>query len=241
MNFLRVMVSDLKMIMRDPIMALLFFVPLMIGIIFKVLIYFVLPIVLEYVEFTLPLEPYLLSMTLLMTPYMLGVVMGFMMLDDKDGNIIDLVLVTPYGRLGYLLNRILFISLFTFLYSWINYVILNLVDLNLFSLLYISVLLSVFAASIGLLFFRIAGDKIIGLTYAKILNFVIIFVFADFIKAEWFVYVASLFPTFWITKLITDSGVVENYFFSGIVVLVWFLIVYMSGIGNKKRSNYGHH
>ncbi|MCD4712004.1 MAG: hypothetical protein K8R73_01860 [Clostridiales bacterium] len=240
MSFLRIMVSDLKMIMRDPIMALLFFVPLMIGIIFKLMIHFLLPLALEYVEFSLPLEPYLLSMTLLMTPYMLGVVMGFMMLDDKDGNIIDLVLVTPYGRRGYLLNRIIFISIFTFLYSMVNDVILNLVDLNIFSLLYISILLSVFAASIGLLFFRIASDKIIGLTYAKILNFVIIFVFADFIKAEWFLYVAGLFPTFWITRLITDPGVVENYIISGIVVLVWFLILYKSGMGYKKRSSYGH-
>ncbi len=241
MNFLRIMVSDLKMIMRDPIMALLFFVPLMIGIIFKLLIHFLLPFALEFVDFSLPLEPYLLSMTLLMTPYMLGVVMGFMMLDDKDGNIIDLVLVTPYGRRGYLLNRILFISIFTFLYSWINYLILNLVDLNILSLLYISILLSVFAASIGLLFFRIASDKIIGLTYAKILNLVIIFVFADFIKAEWFLYVAVLFPTFWITKLITDPDVVANNIFSGIVVLVWFFILYINGIGYKKRGSYGNH
>ncbi|HSR03549.1 MAG TPA: hypothetical protein VLM88_03080, partial [Proteiniclasticum sp.] len=73
MKYLRFFISDLKMIMRDPIMALLFFVPLMIGVIFKLLIHFLLPVVLEYVSFSRPLEPYLLSMTLLMTPYMLGV------------------------------------------------------------------------------------------------------------------------------------------------------------------------
>lgn len=241
MSFLRTMVSDLKMIMRDPIMALLFITPLLIGILFKLLIYFLLPLALKYFDFILPPEPYLLSMTLLMTPYMLGVVMGFMMLDDKDGNIMDLVLVTPYGRRGYLLNRILFISVFTFLYSWINYMVLSLVNLSFFSFLYISVVLSIFAAAIGLLFFRIASDKIIGLTYAKILNFMIIFVFADFIDEEWFDNIASLFPTFWVTKLITDPGVVINYVLAGVVVLLWFFILYFNGIGYKKRSNYGNH
>lgn len=235
MKYLRFFISDLKMILRDPIMALLFFVPLMIGIIFKLLIHFLLPVILGYISFSRPLEPYLLSMTLLMTPYMLGVVMGFRMLDDKDGHITDLVLVTPYGRRGYLVNRILFISLFTFLYTLINYHILNLVDLNMFTLLYISILLSVFAASIGLLFYKIAGDKIIGLTYAKLLNFVIVFVFADFIKAEWFIYVAVIFPTFWVTKLITDPYTSSHYIFAGVVVTVWFLLMSIGGIGRDQR------
>lgn len=236
MSYLRFFISDLKMILRDPIMALLFFVPLMIGIIFKLLILFLLPFVLDYISFSLPLEPYLLSMTLLMTPYMLGVVMGFMMLDDKDGNIIDLVMVTPYGRRGYLFNRILFISVFTFLYTLINYFILNLVEINMFSLLYISILLSVFAASIGLLFYKIAGDKIIGLTYAKLLNFVILFVFADFIKAEWFIYVAVMFPTFWVTRLITDPGASSHYILAGVVVTVWFLLISIVGMGRDQRK-----
>lgn len=235
MNSFRFFISDLKMIMRDPIMALLFFVPLMIGVLFKLMIHFLLPVVLEYITFSRPLEPYLLSMTLLMTPYMLGVVMGFMMLDDKDGHIIDLVMVTPYGRRGYLSNRILFISLFTFLYTLINYFILNLVDISMFSLLYISILLSVFAASIGLLFYKIAGDKIIGLTYAKLLNFVIIFVFADFIKAEWFIYVAVLFPTFWVTRLITDPGVSSHYIAAGVASTVWLLAMTIVGMGRDQR------
>lgn len=47
MIIFRSFISDLKMIMRDPIMALLFFVPLMIGIIFKLLIHFLLPLILE--------------------------------------------------------------------------------------------------------------------------------------------------------------------------------------------------
>lgn len=241
MNFLRIFISDLKVIMRDPIMALLFFIPLVIGVIFKLLIHFLLPMTLEYIQFSLPLEPYLLSMTFHMTPYMLGVVMGFMMLDDKDGNILDLVMVTPFGRRGYLLNRILFVSIFTFIYTLINYSILNLAHLNILSLLYISILLSIFTASIGLLFFRIASDKIIGLTYAKILNFVIIFVFADFIKADWFIYVAGAFPTFWITRLITDPGVVNNYFIAGVVILIWFLALSIVGMDYNKRSNYGNH
>ena len=233
MIIFRSFISDLKMIMRDPIMALLFFVPLMIGIIFKLIIHFLLPLILENMSLSLHLEPYLLSMTLLMTPYMLGVVMGFMMLDDKDDNIIDLVMVTPYGRRAYLFNRILFISLFTFVYTIITYFILGLVHINIFALLYISVLLSVFAASIGLLFYKIAGDKIIGLTYAKILNIVIVFVFSDFIKANWFVYVAVMFPTFWITRLITDPGIASNYILAGVVVTIWFLGM---SIGTMERG-----
>lgn len=234
MIIFRSFISDLKMIIRDPIMALLFFVPLMIGIIFKLLIHFLLSLILEYMSLSLHLEPYLLSMTLLMTPYMLGVVMGFMMLDDKDDNIIDLVMVTPYGRRAYLFNRILFISLFTFVYTIINYFILGLVHINILGLLYISFLLSVFAASIGLLFYKIAGDKIIGLTYAKMLNIIIVFVFSDFIKADWFIYVAVMFPTFWITRLITDPGIISNYILAGVVVTIWFLGM---SIGTMERGN----
>ena len=78
--------SDLKQLYREPMMVLLFTIPLFMAPLFKALLSFGVPIALGYITFDISLyNPYILSLALLLVPGMLGLVMGFMLLDDKDG------------------------------------------------------------------------------------------------------------------------------------------------------------
>lgn len=38
------------------------------------------------------------TMILALTPFMVGTLTGFLMLDEKDGNVTELILVTPVGN-----------------------------------------------------------------------------------------------------------------------------------------------
>lgn len=59
---------------------------------------------------------YILVFVLLMVAGMSGIVTGFMMLDEKDGRIAELLSVTPLGQ-GYLMNRLLFSGCLTTVYT----------------------------------------------------------------------------------------------------------------------------
>ena len=77
--------NDLKQVFRDPIMSILMLAPLLIIIIFKLLIVFLFPFIATKFNFDISLyNQYLMAGILIMISGMLGIVIGFMMLDDKD-------------------------------------------------------------------------------------------------------------------------------------------------------------
>jgi fluoroquinolone transport system permease protein len=210
--------SDFLSIIREPVIALVAFVPLFMVLAFKALIVFLLPHLPDFIYLYLDILSYTLVTLLLATPIVMGVVMGFLMLDDRDGGMIELYYVTPLGESGYLTNRILFSFVTTFSYTFLNYAILEVYTLSIGRLIFISVLCSLFAASVGLLFFALASDKIKGLTYAKGMNMFILFAFSDLLDVQWFSYLSALFPTFWLSGLIRGSF---QYIQSLVVVLCW--------------------
>lgn len=210
--------SDFLSIVREPVISLMALAPLFMVLAFKALIVFLLPLLPNFMHSYLDIMSYMLVTLLLATPIIMGVVMGFLMLDDRDGGMIELYYVTPLGESGYLLNRILFSFITTSIYTCLNYAILGVYSISLGRLIFIAGLCSLFAASVGLLFFALASDKIKGLTYAKGMNFFIVFAYSDLLGVRWFSYLSALFPTFWLSSLIRGSF---HYMPSLMVVLGW--------------------
>ena len=118
--------NDWKQIFREPIMMILFLCPLLIAVVFRLLTTFLLPMV--FARFNagfFSYEPYVLALVLIFSPMMLGVVMGFLMMDDKDAKIIELMSVTPLSRQGYIQNRMVFTGLATAVHSILSYLIMG--------------------------------------------------------------------------------------------------------------------
>ncbi|MDP3388104.1 MAG: hypothetical protein Q8S24_12770 [Eubacteriales bacterium] len=90
------------------------------------------------------------------------------------------------------------------------YAILGVYSISFGRLIFIAVLCSLFAASVGLLFFALASDKIKGLTYAKGMNFFILFAFSDLLGVPWLSYLSALFATFWLSGLIRGSFSIQT-------------------------------
>lgn len=222
MKVFNILRSDFLSIIREPVIALITLTPLFMVLVFKALMVFLLPYIIDFIPLNIDIRAYILVTLLLATPIMMGVVMGFMMLDDRDGRMIELYYVTPLGKSGYLMSRILFSSLLTLFYTGFNYGILGVYSLNLWEIAFVGVLCSFFAGIIGLLFFSLASDKIKGLTYAKGLNILMLFGFSELIDVNWFQYLSLLFPTYWISLLIRGSS---QYLESLLVILVWFAIM----------------
>jgi len=195
--------NDIKQIMRDPVMAILLFAPLLLIVVFKLLEVFLLPFLAAKYGFNpTPYSAYLLSFILLMNSGMLGIVTGFMMLDERDGNISQLLEVTPLGRGGYLINRLAFASLLSIIYGFVTIAVFNQPTLPTFTIILLSALSAIYTATIGLLIYSGAEDKVKGLTFAKGLNTLVLFAFTDLFALGWLTFISWFFPPYWITMII---------------------------------------
>ena len=229
--------SNIHQLIKEPIVTIMFILPYIISIIFKLIIVYIIPILES--NFNLDIadyKGYILSFVFIISATMIGIVMGFLMLDDKDGKIIELLRVTPLGLKGYLTVRFSFSFISTFSSIIIGYYILNIFYIKLFSLIFITGILSTVSIIIGLLFFLVATDKVKGLTYAKGLNIIVIFGLSDLLKGEFIHYISLPFPTYWITRVLIYQNELLYYLFAIISTLLWLSFIYYLSI--RAINNY---
>ena len=220
------MKSEIKKIFREPIMALLFLAPILITVIFKLMFVLLVPFIQRYVSFDMALyQHYVLAFTMIMSSSLLSMVMGFMMIDDRDNKIVELMSVTPMGKSGYLFMRLSLVFMFVFIYSIYTYFFMGIYILPFGTLLYLSLLLCLYSAVMGLLLFSVASDKVSALTYAKGLNVVFLFAFVDLLNIKWLNILAAFFPPYWVTQIIADPQNIFALVMGAVVCLGWLIIM----------------
>ncbi|MBN2274289.1 MAG: hypothetical protein JXR41_07590 [Bacteroidales bacterium] len=215
--------NDIRQIVRDPIMLMLLFVPLLLICVFKLLIIFLVPALMAWLSFDLsPYTTYVLSFALLINAGVLGIITGFLMIDERDGNIVELMSVTPLGRFGYIVNRLSFVAIIIIVYSFITIYVLNLCEVNWLIAVYLALLMALYSAIIGLILFSGADDKVKGLTFAKGLNILSFFALTDLLALPWLTAFSWFFPPYWITAMLRSPDSALAYGMAFIVHAVWF-------------------
>lgn len=234
MNFEHIK-NDFKQLFREPAMVLLFFMPIFIFLLFKIIITVIIPKFNQYIPFQISdYYSYVLAFTFILIPGMLSIVSGFMMLDERDGNISELMSVTPLGRNGYLYNRLSFSFIATILYTFIGYFVLNIYDLPLFSLFFLAILLGVFSMTVSLILFVLAPDKVRGLTYAKGLNILMLFTLTDLLDIQWLIWFSKLIPTYWVTQIIHQPSKYTIFAIALVVHVIWLISILL--IDHRKAT-----
>jgi fluoroquinolone transport system permease protein len=220
--------NDIRQIIRDPVMLILLLVPGLVIALIKLLILFVVPILYVRTGFNLlPYYAYILSFTLLLNSSMLGIVCGFLMIDERDGNIAELMSVTPLGRSGYIINRLFFSAVVSVIYSIAAVYTLHICMVSFVRVGYLSLFMAVYAAIIGLILFMGADDKVKGLTFAKALNILTFFAFADLFSLPWLIVFSKFIPAYWITAIIKNPSSPGVYIAALCVFIAWFGLLLM--------------
>ena len=219
--------ADFKLITREPILVFFMILPLFIVFITKLLVVCGTPLLLEYTGFDLSFYyGYVLAMALLMAPFMLGAVCGFLMIDDRDARMFELMSVTPLGYLGYILMLALIPFSAAFIYTFIGYYIINIYNIHFALLFYIALLNSIAGMLIAFFLFSFADDKVKGVAYAKGLSMLNVLAAADLFGLPWLSFIGALTPFYWVVRLINFPLTALNLFLAGIVHLVWFVIMF---------------
>ena len=228
MTFMIHLRNDVRQIVRDPIMLVLMFVPLILIVVFKLLLLFLLPVLINLTGFNPdPYYVYLLAFALLLSAGMLGIVTGFLMIDERDGNIAELMAVTPLGRTGYLVNRLSFAALLSVIYSFLSVYVLNVCPVTWPVAIALAGLMAMYTTIFGLILFNSADDKVKGLTFAKGLNVLAFFAFTDLFGLKWLIVLSWFFPPFWITALLKNQGTTLPFVMALIVHAGWLAVLLM--------------
>lgn len=229
--------ADIRQIGRDPIMVILFFVPFFIFIVFRLLTLLLIPWIAKKTGFDFTLyNGYLASVAVIVTPQLMGTVTGFLMIDERDENIVTLMSVIPTGYKGYIINRMTMLFATCVAYTFISFFILKaFVNVGLLKLILLSLLAGVEGIIIGLLLLMIAKDKVQGLTCSKGMGVFAFFALADILNIDWAVFISSLTPFYWISKIVRQPIDISLGITAFIVHVVWAGLVLTIFIFKENR------
>jgi fluoroquinolone transport system permease protein len=218
--------ADFKLISREPILILFMILPLFIMLITRLFISFGVPLLFSYLNFDLaPYFGYILIMALLMAPFMLGTVCGFLMIDDRDARMFELMSITPMGYLGYIVMRSLIPFSAAVIYTFVGYFIIDIFYLAPALLILIAMLNALSGVTVGLLLFNYAGDKVKAVAFSKGLGLLNVLALADLFNLPWLSLFAALTPFYWVVRLATVAATPFTVAMAILVHLFWLFFM----------------
>jgi uncharacterized membrane protein len=151
-------------------------------------------------------------------PMMFGFVTGFLIMDERDENLLTVLRVMPISRNTYLIYRMTFISILSFVYIILFPIFTGLINISILDYLPIGVLLALFTPVMGLVANIVANNKVQAFAVFKTLGGVFFLpLFAFFINND-FKYILGVIPNFWtfmaLDKILTTGQ--QDYVFLGI-------------------------
>lgn len=147
-----------------------------------------------------PLLPLLLAGFALLAPTMVGMVVGFLLLDERDDRTLSALLVTPVAPAAYLGYRLLLPTLVGLASTLLCLPLAGLLPLSPATLLAVALLSAPSAALLALLLATFADNKVAGLALLKLLNVLLMLpLLAYFVAAPW-QWLAGIFPSYWAAK-----------------------------------------
>ena len=195
---------DLRNVQRDPLLRIMPFLPILVGILLR----FASSLVVEQirVHFAVDLStvmPLIAEyMLLLLAPAITGMVVGFLLLDQKDDRTLLAMRVTPLSLAHYLAYRLTLPLVVSGAVTWLALAIAQLALSRSWLLLPCLLLSALIAPITALALGTFAANKVQGFALAKALNiFMIAPVLAAFTPLPW-QWAFALLPTFWPARLL---------------------------------------
>ena len=143
------------------------------------------------------LGPLLGAGLVMLAPSCTGVVVGFLLLDERDLNVMAAIRVTPCPPSVYLMRRLFWPSFVGTSVGLMAHAVSGLAAPPFFALLAISLVASLAAPAMALMLGALAENKVQGLALLKVFNVIALLpVFAYFLEGSWR-YVAVVLPTAW--------------------------------------------
>ena len=167
------------------------------------------------------------------TPYIFCFASSMVMLTEYDENIAAYMAVTPVGKRGYILSRLVLPAVISIFVSFMLMRFFALSQWEPVRMLLTCVLTAILSLAVSLLLVSFSHNRVEGMAIAKLAGIIMLGLPVPFFIFSNVQYVFSLLPSFWIAKVSTES----NNLFALPAVLsgfLWLWILY--GRFEKKLS-----
>ncbi|MCK9580901.1 MAG: hypothetical protein M0Q92_10705 [Methanoregula sp.] len=226
--------NDLKMIVRDRMLAIVFCLPFL----FLIAGAWVIPQVSERIFDLAPYSCLIMSFVLIQIAVIFGFVYAFLMIDERDENILNALRVVPVSAPVFLASRLLFASVFTFLNSILSFVILGLVKIPFPAIFLISLTFALLAPIIALVIVTFSGNKVDAIAMFKGVDlFVQLPLVSLFISGSW-KFVFGIIPHFWTIYVFEELLLTGSLDFAALCLGMVLQVVLLAGL-IRRFSNTG--
>ena len=203
---------DLKNVRRDSLLLWLPLIPIIQALGIRSGVPIVAAALQQHLGFDLtPYYPLIMGAFVLESPITTGVIVGFLLLDERDSHMLTALLVTPMPLSGYFLYRISIPVLLGVTTMLIGFPIAGLTPLPFGHLLVVASLGSLIGPQVALFLAAFAENKVAGFAMFKFLNSLLFIpIVAFFLPGNWQLLAGFLSP-FWPLKVFWLAAQGQSY------------------------------
>jgi fluoroquinolone transport system permease protein len=190
----KLMINDLRNITRD---RLLIYSAALIPIAVVILCRLFIPWISEKFYNLTPYYAALFMMMALLIPMLFGFVIGFLIMDERDEQLLTVLRVMPMSRSGYLLYRMLVLSALAFLIVAAFPFLTGLITISFLDYLPSAILFGLFTPILALIMNVTASNKVQAFAVMKLLGSVFYLPLFSLFISDNLKYLFSIIPNFW--------------------------------------------
>ena len=213
--------ADFRFIARDPMLLMAFLAPLFLILLLRLVV----PLLAEYIltrtSFHLMDYYAIVAITMVsLIPMLFGMVYAFILLDENDANILQVISVTPAGKRDFLYMRLLIPAFLSFSMVLITIFLTDpVISEGWLRSIFISLLLSTQSSFTFLFIGCLAANKVQGLALSKLYGIFLVAVPLGLLLHHPWNYLAFFSPLYWISWAWIIPSTTESLFY-GIIASV---------------------
>lgn len=202
---------DLRNIRRDPLLAWIGILPLMLALFYR-LIPLLRPLLIRQFRFDLePWYPLIASTFLAAAPGVVGLVIGFLLIDERDDGVLAAISVAPVRPATHILYRISAPLVVATLITVLTYPLIGFTPLRVADLIAAAAVASFVAPIIALFLATFAENKVSAFAMVKVLNTVEMAPIAAWFLPEPAQWLVGIVPSYWPMKMVWRATAGESY------------------------------
>ena len=204
--------ADTQLLWRDPLLKWVVLLPFGLALLFRALLPRAHATLLASTGFDIePLYPLLMGGYLMNAPGIVGMVVGFLLLDERDARTLTALRVTPLSMRRYLAYRIALPLILGTISTLIGYPMVGVAALPMASLLPIALVAAFSAPLVALVLAAAAPNKVAGLAFVKVLNGFNLLPIAAFFVDPPLQFLAGVIPTYWPMRALWSATTGEPF------------------------------
>lgn len=220
-TLLQLTLADLRRIFRDKTLLVFLTTPLFLILFVRYFVPYITAIYPVISEYNGPIMMFASAQTAIM----FGFISAFIILDEKDENVLQVIRVLPVSSSYFILFRMIFATLFSFVGSLGMMLLAGIAYPGLLHAVLLSVQFALTAPFIALIVATYAKNKIEGMAFFKGVDLVLIVPVLSFFVSGWMKYLFGIVPVFWTFQAYNDVLLNQDFWFHFLIGSLCYVMV----------------